>query len=226
MEGKVCQWKDDKEFGFIQPSDGSERLFFHISSVKNQSNRPQVGDTVFYEAERDIQNRLKATSVIIDDSKDSAAFTSRYIKTSSPKKDVVDYLLVLTMLASLSFVSYQYYLSNELGDIWYYGLPAVVAFLLFNKQKQPKEKYFNCAGCHTVAEYDPRTLSAWNAGFTQLYCRTCYIKWLKNKSKSATQPEYNSAVSKSGSSSGCLGMLLVLVFVPIVTSVGLYHWLT
>ena len=43
MKGKICQWKDEKGFGFIQPENGGEKLFFHISftahvCIKNFTN--------------------------------------------------------------------------------------------------------------------------------------------------------------------------------------------
>jgi len=57
MKGKVCQWQDEKGFGFIQPENGSEKLFFHISSVKTTARRPEVGDSVLYDPTRDSQNR-------------------------------------------------------------------------------------------------------------------------------------------------------------------------
>ncbi|MGO4998189.1 cold shock domain-containing protein [Oceanisphaera sp. W20_SRM_FM3] len=227
MQGKICQWKDDKGFGFIQPNDGSEQLFFHISSVKNASQRPTVGEPVFYEASRDAQHRLRATNVIVGELQNAAvATTPGVIKTEPPQKSALDYLLILMTLVSLGVVGYQYYLTQDIVSIWYFGLPAVVAVLLLNRQKKPKERHFNCRGCRAVAEYDARTLAAWKSGFTQLYCKACHSQWLRNKPKSATQPESNSSISKTSNGSGCLGLLLVLVFMPIASSVGLYHWLT
>ena len=227
MQGKICQWKDDKGFGFIQPNDGSERLFFHISSVKNSSQRPTVGEFVFYEASRDAQHRLRATNVIVGEQQNAAAATTpRLIKTEPPQTGVLDYFLILAAIVSLGVVGYQYYLTQDIASSWYFGLPATVALLLLKRQKRPKEKHFNCRGCRAVAEYDVRTLTAWNAGFTQLYCKSCHSQWLRNRPKSATQPECNSSISKTSNGSGCLGLLLVLVFMPIATSVGLYHWLT
>ena len=66
MKGKIVHWKDEKGFGFIQPEDGSEKLFFHVSSVKTDASRPQVGDSVLFDVVRDSQQRLKAKSVVIE----------------------------------------------------------------------------------------------------------------------------------------------------------------
>ncbi len=47
-KGLLVKWKDDKGFGFIQPSDGSKEIFLHISKIKGASRRPKVGDTIIY----------------------------------------------------------------------------------------------------------------------------------------------------------------------------------
>ena len=82
MRGKIDQWKDEKGFGFIAPDDGSERVFFHISTIKSQARRPQVGDIVIYEATRDSQNRLKARAVSIE----ALATNSNYQNKRKAKK--------------------------------------------------------------------------------------------------------------------------------------------
>lgn len=48
--GKLKTWKDDKGFGFIQPANGSQEIFLHISELKDSTRRPQVGDTIYYYA--------------------------------------------------------------------------------------------------------------------------------------------------------------------------------
>ena len=225
MEGKICQLKDEQGIGFIQPNDGSARLFFHISSIKSMSRRLQVGDPVSYEVGRDEQQRLRANHVVASEPVPPIAVTQRLINTESPRGRALDYVFILTALLSLGGVGYQYYVTQDIAHAWYFGVPALVAVLLLLWPKRPKEKQFTCRGCHLVAEYDARTLAAWKVGFTQLYCQQCHSKWLRLKPESATQPEYNSSISRTSSNSGCLGMLLVLAFVPIVTGVGLYHWL-
>lgn len=225
MEGKICQWKGDRGFGFIQPSDGSERLFFHISSVQGSTQRPQVGVTVFYEASRDAQQRLKADKVVMGVKRTPSQGYEQPIKTASPKREALDYILILVIVASLAMVGFQYYAMQDIGRVWYFSVPALVAFLLLNRKKRPKEQHFTCRGCRQTAEYDVRTVAAWRAGFTQIYCKQCHSQWLRNKPKSATQPEYNSSISKTSGGAGCLGALLVLIAVPMAASAGLYHWL-
>lgn len=48
-QGQLIRWKDDRGFGFIQPSDGGKDVFLHISALQRASRRPLVGDTVLYE---------------------------------------------------------------------------------------------------------------------------------------------------------------------------------
>lgn len=59
MKGKINQWHDEKGFGFIVSDDGAEKVFFHISSLKASSRRPQVGDSVVYEAGLDASGVCK-----------------------------------------------------------------------------------------------------------------------------------------------------------------------
>ena len=66
MRGKVVSWNDDRGFGFIQPEDRSEQVFFHISSVKKAARRPQTGDSVEFDSTRDASGRLKARAVLLE----------------------------------------------------------------------------------------------------------------------------------------------------------------
>lgn len=46
--GQLIKWKDERGFGFVQPVDGSQDVFLHISEIKDSTRRPQVGDTIYY----------------------------------------------------------------------------------------------------------------------------------------------------------------------------------
>lgn len=220
MKGKVTQWKDDKGFGFIQPDDGSEKLFFHVSSVKTNVRRPQVGDQVLYEAMRDSQKRLKAKGVVIEGVQKSPLSSSgkRPPRIEPPKKNAFDYFSILVALLSLSASGFEFYRSNSIESSWPFVVPAVIAFFILSRQKKPKEKSFQCSRCRKVAEYDSRTIQAWNNGFLKLYCNACHLQWLKEK----PQQDHGSMHGKGG---GCLGMLALLVIMPVFGGIGFYQWL-
>jgi cold shock CspA family protein len=221
MRGKISQWKDDKGFGFIQPDDGSEKLFFHVSSVKTNARRPQVGDRVLYESMRDSQQRLKAMDVVIEGvaKKDPrSTFKKRPVRTEGPKKGIADYISVLVILVSVAATGIELYRSNDIGNSWPFGVPAVIAFFVLNRQKKPREKSFKCARCGTVAGHDARTTQAWNNGFTKLYCRTCHHQWLKDNPQ-----QENSSIQTQGG--GCLGVMALMVVIPIFSGIALYQWL-
>lgn len=229
MKGKISQWKDEKGFGFIQPDDGSEKLFFHISSVKNNARIPQVGDSVLYDSMRDAQQRLKARSVVIEgvDEGSRPAQRRQSARTDGPRKDVFDYVAMLVILFSVAAVGYELYRARDLEGSLLFGLPAVVAFLMLNRQKKPKAKSFSCSRCGVVAEHDARTILAWNNGSTKLYCRNCHHQWLKDNPQ--FQRERDGVQQGSGrlqsQGRGCLGIVALMGVIPVLSGVALYQWI-
>ncbi|MBW4646651.1 MAG: cold shock domain-containing protein [Goleter apudmare HA4340-LM2] len=39
LSGQIIRWKDNRGFGFIQPSDGSQEVFIHITAFKDANPR-------------------------------------------------------------------------------------------------------------------------------------------------------------------------------------------
>ncbi|MBV7314424.1 cold shock domain-containing protein [Shewanella sp. NIFS-20-20] len=220
MKGKIVQWKDDKGFGFIQPEDGSQTLFFHVSSVKTKARRPQVGDSVLYEPMHDSQRRLKAKGVTIEGvtTRPNSPLKTRFVATKPPKKNVIDYLSFLVVLLSLAAAGVTFYQTKSLASSWPSGIAAVIAVLILSRQKKPLEKVFHCAGCRTTAAHDARSIHAWNNGFTKLYCSPCHRQWLKDNPKHEHSPTRNNH-------SGCLGVLAVMIVIPALAGIGLFQWL-
>ena len=53
--GVVLRWREDNGFGFIQPSDGSQEIFFHASAL-GALTTPTVGQDVVFDI---IRNTMK-----------------------------------------------------------------------------------------------------------------------------------------------------------------------
>ena len=219
MRGKITQWKDDKGFGFIVSEDNEEKIFFHISSVKTKGRRPKVNDVVLYESIRDSQGRLKAKAVVIEGVVSSPkTYSEKRIHTQPPRKDALDYVAIVLLIGSLAGAAYSFIQSGSIESLIPAGVILVVAVVLLNRQKKPKEKKFSCARCRKISEHDKRTINAWNNGLLKLYCNACHQKWLAN------QPKQTQHVSVSSRGGGCLGISALLVILPIMVSVGVYQW--
>ncbi len=220
MKGIIDQWIDNRGFGFIKPDNGSEKIFFHISSVKTNSRRPRVGDRVLFDSIRDSQQRLKAKSVVIEGVIKEVHLSSKpkFVPIEPPKKDFIDYILMMVCFCSLTASGFEFFRSGVLEKSLLYGIPAVIAFLFLSRQKKPKKKSFSCSGCRKTADHDPRTIEAWNKGFTRLYCKTCHLKWLKNN-------PLQDRPSMQNNGNGCLGTIALMIMIPIVGSIWLFNWL-
>src|ERR1700752_3233336 len=62
LQGTVCSWNGDRGFGFVQWNGGGEKVFVHITAFENR-RKPQVGDIVTYEVEKDGRGRERASRV-------------------------------------------------------------------------------------------------------------------------------------------------------------------
>ena len=214
MKGIIDQWNDGKGFGFIKPERGSQKIFFHISSVKTNARRPRIGDIVLFDSIHDSQQRLKAKSVVIEGVTKAFHPSSKpkFVPIEPPRRNLFDYVLMLVCLCSLAVFGLEFSRSKMSVYSLLYGAPAVIAILLLLQQKKPKEKSFSCSGCRRIADFDSRTIEAWNKGFTKLYCKTCHLEWLK---KNPHQDRF----SMQNRGSGCLGIIAFAVIIPAAGSI-------
>jgi hypothetical protein len=87
----------------------------------------------------------------------------------------------------------------------------VVALLLvprmLRRSRRPKETTFQCARCATIAAHSNRTIEAWRAGRTKLFCTNCHAEWLRR------QPA--GSLPRSAARSGCLSVLIGVALLPL-----------
>ncbi|NER80314.1 MAG: DUF1294 domain-containing protein [Leptolyngbya sp. SIO1D8] len=63
--GKLTKWKDERGFGFIQPVDGRQEVFLHISEVKDATRRPQRNDMIYYYCVVNSEGKARARNAFI-----------------------------------------------------------------------------------------------------------------------------------------------------------------
>ncbi len=81
-KGQLITWKDDRGFGFIQPDDGSQEVFLHITALKDVNRRPQVGDFVCYQLTASKDGKVRAFNASIK------GVTSKSSPSAAPKKSI------------------------------------------------------------------------------------------------------------------------------------------
>ena len=82
-------------------------------------------------------------------------------------------------------------------------------------KKLPKETHFECARCGTLARHTDRTIEAWRNNKTTFFCQSCHIKWVHARTPRERARSATPAGSRSGSKSGCLGVVVLFAVVPL-----------
>jgi len=61
--GVIVDWNDERGFGFVTPTDGSRRVFAHISEFPRDAPRPSDGDELSFVVGADEEGRRQATGI-------------------------------------------------------------------------------------------------------------------------------------------------------------------
>jgi uncharacterized membrane protein YsdA (DUF1294 family)/cold shock CspA family protein len=123
-EGRISGWKDDRGFGFIKSSTGSQ-TFVHISSFANRRRRPSENDLVTYTLAADPRGRARAEQVeFVGDSARRAPNNRRVVYAIVAATTFLGLLgtaVVLKVLPAEVFV--------------FYAAASVVAFVMYWRDK-------------------------------------------------------------------------------------------
>lgn len=63
FEGTLAKWNDDRGFGFIQPTQGGQELFAHISAFPRDGQRPQLHEKLSFEVSLGQDGKKKAVAI-------------------------------------------------------------------------------------------------------------------------------------------------------------------
>ncbi|MBD3676261.1 MAG: DUF1294 domain-containing protein [Planctomycetaceae bacterium] len=122
-QGTIVRWDDERGFGFIVGDTRTDEVFVHISGFVHTSHRPEIGDFVSYELNRDERGRPRAESVLFLDEK-----KNHVGKSWNPAL-----IAVLSFVAALTGAIF-----SELLSVWIavvYGLMSLVTFVVYAVDK-------------------------------------------------------------------------------------------
>ncbi|WP_442949013.1 DUF1294 domain-containing protein [Nostoc sp.] len=139
-KGKLTRWKDDKGFGFIRSSDGTQDVFLHISAIKETNHRPQVGDVICYQLTVGKDGRIHACNAFFEGvvSKPMPIASSLAIEkeTFQPqaKYSLIFEVLLLSLLPGLGAMHFALTTFNPIPLILY-PVMSFVTFALYADDK-------------------------------------------------------------------------------------------
>ena len=124
-EGRLAQWNDERGFGFIEPAEGGDKIFVHISAfARGTALRPQQGDRLSFEIGTDPKGRKQARHVAWADRADWASPPVR--RTSTRRREgtagpgflgrAVSFLLMLAIVAGLGWKGFQWWSAQRHGQ--------------------------------------------------------------------------------------------------------------
>lgn len=134
-KGQLTTWKDDRGFGFIQPANGHQEVFLHISELKDSTRRPQVGDTIYYYAVAEA-GKVRACNAFILGARRTSTETVLENRSISNAVHTVPVLkvLLLSILPLAGAFHFTWTTANPLPLILYPAM-SLLTFILYADDK-------------------------------------------------------------------------------------------
>ncbi|MFN4352268.1 MAG: DUF1294 domain-containing protein [Hylemonella sp.] len=63
FEGTIKSWNEERAFGFIEPSQGGQEIFVHITALPARAGRPALNQRVSFELELNAEGKKRAKNV-------------------------------------------------------------------------------------------------------------------------------------------------------------------
>ncbi len=99
QRGELIKWHDDRGFGFIQPVDGGQDIFLHVSDIQGCTRRPQVGDTIYYRTVTE-EGKVRACNAFISGARSQSVFSNTAVTTRLKQGlsfPIVEIVLLMTV---------------------------------------------------------------------------------------------------------------------------------
>ncbi|WGV27246.1 cold shock and DUF1294 domain-containing protein [Halotia branconii] len=147
-KGQLTKWKDDRGFGFIQPANGSQEVFVHITAFKHLNRRPQVGDFIYYQLTVDKDGKARACNAsmekiiskpILQPSSSTTPIEFKY-KPIAKFSSLVLETFFLSLLPGLGSIHFAITVSNPIPLILYPVMSLITFALYASDKSRAKQK--------------------------------------------------------------------------------------
>lgn len=120
IEGKLTKWNDDRGFGFIEPTQGGQEIFVHISSFPKETQRPKLNELLTFEVEVSKEGKKHAVRVqrpVTRQLKNSGSTRLNDQKPRGSSHTIIKFVFVVALVA------YGYGKFNEHSSVKNIGAP-------------------------------------------------------------------------------------------------------
>lgn len=104
--GTLTKWNQDRGFGFIQPAEGGEAVFVHVSEFPKMGGPPRNGEVISYEIHTGKDGRLRAVGVLRP-GRNSASQRVGAAKRAKKPLGLFGAVLGLMAMASIGYYGYR-----------------------------------------------------------------------------------------------------------------------
>jgi cold shock CspA family protein len=107
-KGILKKWNDHKGFGFIQTEASDKSIFIHISTLKQMSRKPKVGDFIYFDIEKQRDGKSRAVNcriegVLAKKTNTNPRVNRRKLKTKSKKLPFIIMIIIVAVVIQREF---------------------------------------------------------------------------------------------------------------------------
>ena len=121
FSGQLKSWNAERAFGFIEPTDGGQEIFLHVSAVPTQLRPPKIGQRFTFEVELNREGKKRASNVGVERAS---------LKRRQPRRDNPAPWSMASALAVPVFIAIYIALALTRGvSIWFAGAYAALSII-------------------------------------------------------------------------------------------------
>lgn len=136
--GTLTKWNDDRGFGFIKPTSGTEEIFVHISAFPRDGSRPRIGELISFDIDQRSDGKKRALHVMRPGSR-ATPHRARRAQPTTPRQGPFATITGLLMLAAIGWYGYSRFATDR-------GQPPAPAIHAIQTLPAAPTQTFTCDG--------------------------------------------------------------------------------